>query len=151
MVEAAVASMRTLNRAAAEALASVDGVHACTDITGFGLIGHATEMAAASEVTLDIRADGRAGVRRRAGRSRAKESVGRNGQQPGVFRRAAWTWQRACRRARRTCCYDPQTSGGLLVAIDQLQADLRAASRLSAAGVTPRGSAAWPAGESPRD
>ena len=41
--------MRTLNRAAAEALATVD-VHACTDVTGFGLLGHASEMARASDV-----------------------------------------------------------------------------------------------------
>ena len=39
VVERAVAGMRTLNRAAAEALATVD-VHACTDVTGFGLLGH---------------------------------------------------------------------------------------------------------------
>ena len=46
--------MRTLNKAAAEAIATLDGVHACTDITGFGLIGHASEMAAASHVTIAI-------------------------------------------------------------------------------------------------
>ena len=47
--------MRTLNKAAAEAIAQrIDGVHACTDITGFGLIGHAMEMAAASGVTIAI-------------------------------------------------------------------------------------------------
>ena len=47
-------AMRTLNKAAAEAIADVDGVHACTDITGFGLAGHASEMAAASNVTIEI-------------------------------------------------------------------------------------------------
>ena len=49
-------SMRTLNRAAAEAAARLpaDAVHACTDITGFGLIGHASEVAAASAATLAI-------------------------------------------------------------------------------------------------
>ncbi len=54
----AIESMRTLNRAAAEALATLppSAVHACTDITGFGLAGHASEMAAASGVTLEIRA-----------------------------------------------------------------------------------------------
>ena len=49
----AVASMRTLNRAAAEAVAGLD-VHACTDVTGFGLIGHASEMAAGSQVSIDL-------------------------------------------------------------------------------------------------
>ena len=54
----AVLSMRTLNRAAAEALQALPpgAVHACTDVTGFGLVGHATEMARASGVTLTIEA-----------------------------------------------------------------------------------------------
>src|SRR4051812_916513 len=53
LADEAVRSMRTLNRAAAEALHALPrgAVHACTDITGFGLIGHATEMARASGVT----------------------------------------------------------------------------------------------------
>jgi selenide,water dikinase len=51
----AVAVMTTLNRAAAEAGRAV-GVHACTDITGFGLVGHAYEMAAASGVVIELRA-----------------------------------------------------------------------------------------------
>ena len=50
----AVSSMRTLNRAASEALQSLPAgtIHACTDVTGFGVIGHATEIAAASDVTV---------------------------------------------------------------------------------------------------
>ncbi len=51
---AAVGSMRTLNRDAAEALHASGGVHGCTDVTGFGLLGHGCEMAAASGVTLAI-------------------------------------------------------------------------------------------------
>ncbi len=54
VVDHAVASMRTLNKAAAEAIAHLDGIHACTDITGFGLAGHGSEMAAASHVTLSL-------------------------------------------------------------------------------------------------
>jgi selenide,water dikinase len=47
--------METLNRAASEAMLEL-GVHACTDITGFGLLGHALEMAEASGVGLVIEA-----------------------------------------------------------------------------------------------
>jgi selenide,water dikinase len=47
--------MTTLNREAAEAMQEV-GVHACTDITGFGLLGHALEMANASGVRLELHA-----------------------------------------------------------------------------------------------
>ena len=54
VIDHAVAQMRMLNKTAAEVIAKIDGVHACTDITGFGLAGHASEMAAASNVTLFI-------------------------------------------------------------------------------------------------
>ncbi len=50
---AAVTSMTTLNAAAAMAMQAA-GVHACTDITGFGLLGHAAEMALASNVSLEL-------------------------------------------------------------------------------------------------
>ena len=52
-VAAMTRSMLELNRAAAEALADLE-VHGCTDITGFGFVGHAREMAEASHVTLEI-------------------------------------------------------------------------------------------------
>ena len=49
----AITGMTTLNKAAAEAMRQVE-VHACTDITGFGLLGHAVEMAEASDVGMVI-------------------------------------------------------------------------------------------------
>ena len=52
-VEEAIASMLTLNGGAADALRA-RRVDACTDVTGFGLLGHAREMAMASDVTLEI-------------------------------------------------------------------------------------------------
>jgi selenide,water dikinase len=52
-VQAAVDSMLKLNRETCEAMLTFD-VHGCTDVTGFGLIGHAREMALASHVTLEI-------------------------------------------------------------------------------------------------
>ena len=125
--------MRTLNRAAAEALAAVDGVHACTDITGFGLIGHATEMAEASRVTLAIRAadvpvfDGVLEIVR-------KNRSGGMASNEEHFE-AASTWPTEVPTNCRIFLYDPQTSGGLLVAVDQLQADL-ALQMLDRAGVT---------------
>lgn len=48
--------MTTLNKTAAETMAGYD-VHACTDVTGFGLLGHASEMAAASKVEININYD----------------------------------------------------------------------------------------------
>src|SRR5207244_5382412 len=52
-VEASITSMLTLNRRACEAMLAFD-VHGCTDVTGFGLIGHAREMALGSSVTMEI-------------------------------------------------------------------------------------------------
>lgn len=52
---AAMKQMATLNRAASEALAGLD-VHAVTDVTGFGFVGHALEMARGAGLTLEIRA-----------------------------------------------------------------------------------------------
>jgi selenide,water dikinase len=56
LVERAIAVMSALNRAAGEALAASGAVHALTDVTGFGLLGHGWEMAEGSGVALRLRA-----------------------------------------------------------------------------------------------
>ena len=53
-VENAVQSMTTLNRVASEIVAAAAGVHAMTDVTGFGLMGHGRELALGSGVTIEI-------------------------------------------------------------------------------------------------
>lgn len=111
----AIETMRTLNKAAAETLGTVDGVHACTDVTGFGLIGHASEVANASGVTLLIEAAKvpllqgvRALVRRNrnGGMDSNREYFG-----SGV------TVGTGVDDDMMNLLYDPQTSGGLLVFI----------------------------------
>jgi selenide, water dikinase len=133
IVDAAIASMRLLNRAAAETLASVDGVHACTDVTGFGLLGHATEMATASGVTLGIRA---ADVPLFSG---VLDLVGKNRSGGLASNRAYFSdgvdMAETVPANLQDLLHDPQTSGGLLVSIDQLQADL-ALQLLERAGLT---------------
>ena len=52
--DAAYAHMATLNKAAGDAVRQVSDVHACTDITGFGLLGHSFEMAEGSGVTIRL-------------------------------------------------------------------------------------------------
>jgi len=135
-IDAAVRSMTTLNRAAAGALASLaaDAVHACTDITGFGLIGHATEMAAASGCSIEIEStsvpllDG------------ARDLVSRNS--PGGARTNREHFGPSVRvladadASLVDLLYDPQTSGGLLIAVSSPQANT-VTSALSAAGVSP--------------
>jgi selenide, water dikinase len=117
LVDAAVASMRTLNRVASEALQRLPAgvVHACTDVTGFGLVGHACEMARASGVTLEIDVRGVpcfeglgplvSGNVPGGGRTNAQHFAAELRVDPGVD------------ADRLTILHDPQTSGGLLVAV----------------------------------
>lgn len=132
--EAAIRSMVQLNRAAAEALGRLPAgsVHACTDITGFGVIGHATEMARASGcvVELDV-----AAIPLLEG---ALDLVDRN--TPGGGRTnlehfgGGVTVAAGLDPKRVQLLYDPQTSGGLLVAIPP-EAAGAARDALAAAGV----------------
>ena len=134
LAEEAVRSMRTLNRAAAEALQSLPAgaVHACTDVTGFGLAGHATEMARASEVTLTIEASAVpvfTGVLAIASLNR---SGGLTSNQEHFA--AGVTLDSGVDADREAILYDPQTSGGLLVAVEREAAD-RVVAALEANGV----------------
>ncbi len=116
-VRAAVDSMLTLNRAGAEALAGC-AVHGCTDITGFGLIGHAREMALGSGVTFGIHASAvplLPGAFEYAKRG-AKPGGLKNNHEfaspdvdcaPGIDPDLV------------DLLYDPQTSGGLLISLPE--------------------------------
>ncbi len=133
--EAAVASMTRLNRAAAEALSELPAgaVHGCTDVTGFGLVGHAVEMARASGVTIALAVDaiplleGALDLVEKntpgGGRTNAQHFGASVASEPGLDPR------------RVQLVHDPQTSGGLLASIAQDSA-AEALERLAAAGVT---------------
>jgi selenide, water dikinase len=129
-VTAAIRTMTTLNRAAAEAAATVP-VHAATDVTGFGLLGHLRAMTQGSKVR----------VRLRAGRIPLLPDVvalAEAGLVPGGTKRnllaVAETvrWDPGLSEPLRTVIGDAQTSGGLLVATPDGPGLLRA---LAAAGV----------------
>jgi selenide,water dikinase len=134
VADAAIASMTTLNRAAAAALGSAPrgAVHACTDITGFGLIGHATEMARASRGVLTFAVNaipllpGALELVEQntpgGGRTNREYFGGGVSIAPGVDDRLV------------QLLFDPQTSGGLLAAVDATHAK-DALARLSSAGV----------------
>ena len=122
-LEGAVESMTALNKPAAEVLRQlpVGAVHACTDVTGFGLIGHGSEMAVASGCSLEIDA---ASVPLLSG---ALELVKTNLPGGGKTNR-----QHFVNRVRfdtpigfelADLLVDPQTSGGLLVAVAAQHAD----------------------------
>jgi selenide,water dikinase len=119
-VEASVASMLELNREAAEALEGLI-VHAMTDVTGFGLIGHAREMAVASGATLEIEAERvplLAGAREYA-RAGALAGGLKNNRE---FASCAVETVRPIEQDLMDLFYDPQTSGGLLIALPEADA-----------------------------
>jgi len=117
----AVDSMRTLNRAAAEALGGYD-IGACTDVTGFGLIGHLYDMFRASDVSFEIRS---ADVPLFDG----VLDMAAMGMMPaGLYRNRDYVGE-AARRAEGVdvtlyeALFDPQTSGGLLFSVRGGEAD----------------------------
>ena len=126
LMNQAEASMRMLNRAAADVLRTlpIGTVHACTDVTGFGLAGHATEIARASGVTLEFESAALpafAGVLAIADANRSG-GLASNWDQfgPGVrpqATRAVEAAQGVGADPRQLLIYDPQTSGGLLVVV----------------------------------
>jgi len=116
-IDAAVASMTTLNRQAADFIREHEiQVNAMTDITGFGLIGHAREMALASGVSLGLAAS------RVPLLPGAQECV-RAGYIPGGlknnrdFSECMVHYEESVPEDVKALLYDPQTAGGLLMSI----------------------------------
>lgn len=115
VVAAAVTSMATLNRGAAEAMVAA-GLRAATDVTGFGLLGHLRSMLRASDVSARLRA---ADVPLLEGAAELLAA----GHVPGGTRRNLEdlapdvTFDPAVSDAHRTLLADAQTSGGLLMAV----------------------------------
>ena len=116
-IAAAVESMTTLNKKAAELISSKDyEVHGMTDITGFGLIGHAREMALASNVSLRLFSKELAIL------PGALECV-RAGHVPGglkanrEFAECVVGYEGEISEDLKTLLFDPQTAGGLFVSM----------------------------------
>lgn len=122
-VEGAVRAMLELNRAAADALAALDpSVHAATDVTGFGLLGHARELAVASDVSLAIDS-------RQVAFLEGALVCARNGHLAGGLKNNR-DFLADCVHFGgyvppevQQLLFDPQTSGGLLVAVASEQAE----------------------------
>ena len=108
--------MATLNRDACRAMQHYR-VHGCTDVTGFGLMGHATEMAQGSGCTLRI------GVGKVPFHHEALELADMGLVPAGAYRNRDFAEKSVSvrgdvSRAMQDILYDPQTSGGLLIAVD---------------------------------
>lgn len=127
----AIRVMTTLNRGAAEVFAGFE-VHALTDVTGFGLLGHLRNMTAASRVTAQIWLD-RVPVLA-AARQYAAAGIAPGGTRANWRFLADWVdYASGISREEQLLLSDAQTSGGLLAAVSADQAD-EVVHALSAAG-----------------
>ncbi len=133
LVARSVACMTTLNRKAAELMAETDHIHACTDVTGFGFLGHALEMAEGSETGMMIRT---AAVPFFPGiRSLVEEGIIPGGLiRNRKFREKQIEIGPDCPDWLVDILFDPQTAGGLLIALPETEADGLVA-RMHAAGI----------------
>jgi selenium donor protein len=110
-----VATMRRLNKAAAEAMEET-GAHACTDVTGFGLLGHLREMAAGSGLDAEIEA-GAVPVLEPA-RDLAAADMVPGGTLENLEHVSPFVdWASGLSRVDQQLLADAQTSGGLLIAL----------------------------------
>ena len=112
--------MTTLNKSARDAMVKYR-VHACTDVTGFGMLGHTFEMAQGSDVEIELRV---------ADIDFIPEAVelARMGILPeGMYRNRTFAESGVdtgeTELCRQDLLYDPQTAGGLLMAVDPADAD----------------------------
>ncbi len=134
----AVAAMLTLNNTASKIMLTYP-VHACSDITGFGLLGHALEMASGSSVTLMLES-GKLPLLRRAHRLAEKGYLTGGCKRNREYLKDKVTVDSSIREGVVEVAFDPQTSGGLLIALPQkyaskLVAELQANGLKAAAAI----------------
>ena len=112
--------MMTLNKAARDAMVKYR-VHACTDVTGFGMLGHLSEMATGSDVEITLHVDEVVLI------SEAYEFAQMGLLPAGMYRNRSFAEKYVdagqTELAKQDMLYDPQTSGGLLIAVDPADAD----------------------------
>ncbi len=128
-----IESMATLNRDACEAMVET-GVHAATDVTGFGLLGHLHEMMSGSGCAASIDLDAVpvfAGVREHVERGVVPGRTADIIEYASAF--ARWT-SASDRTSWMNILCDPQTSGGLLIAVEEGKT-ARLSAELEARGV----------------
>jgi selenide, water dikinase len=116
LVARSVACMTTLNRKAAELMAETAEIHACTDITGFGFLGHALEMAEGSGIGMWIRASEVPyfqGIRPFVEEGLVPGGLIRNRK----FREKQLDVGPGCPEWLVDILFDPQTAGGLLISL----------------------------------
>ena len=120
--DAVYAHMATLNKKAGNAVRSAKNVHACTDVTGFGLLGHSYEMASGSGVT--IRLHGATFPLMDEARDMAEMGIIPTGAYRNMdYVKPHLTVLPTAQQVFLDLAADPQTSGGLLVALPREDAE----------------------------
>jgi selenide, water dikinase len=132
-VNQAVKSMTTLN-ASASLVARKHPIHACSDVTGFGILGHALEMASGSSVTLVIES-AKLPLLHRAPRLAEKGYLTGGCKRNQEYLNDKMVIDKSIREGLVQVALDPQTSGGLLIAVAKRHA-VKLIEDLHAAGVT---------------
>jgi selenide,water dikinase len=112
--------MLTLNNTAAKVMRNYP-VHACSDITGYGLLGHSLEMAAGSSVTLILESS-KLPLLHRAARMAEKGYLTGGCKRNREYLKDKITVDESIREGLVEIAFDPQTSGGLLIALPQRSA-----------------------------
>lgn len=115
------AQMATLNKAARDIMVQYH-VHSCTDVTGFGLMGHSFEMAQGSGYSVHIKVDD-IPYHTEAFELAAMGLIPAGAYRNREYAEAGVTCRREIPLAMQDILYDPQTSGGLLFAIPQREAE----------------------------
>jgi selenide,water dikinase len=123
--------MEELNAAASRAMMKV-GVNACTDVTGFGFLGHLRELAAASGVNIEVEA-GSVPVMQEAYRMLEAKAIP-GGLWTNKHHFAPWVRAEGVEPGLENILYDPQTSGGLIISLPASRAD-KLMSKLRRSGV----------------
>ena len=131
-IDEAIASMTMLN-ATASAIVQKYPVHACSDVTGYAILGHALEMASGSGVTLIVESQ-KLPLLRGAPRLAEKGYITGGCKRNRDYLRDKITVEKSIREGIIEVAFDPQTSGGLLVALAKRHAD-KLIDELQAAGV----------------
>jgi len=121
VIERVTAVMTQLNRAASEAMIAV-GVHACTDVSGFGLLGHLREMLEASRVGAKVSLK-QVPVLDEAWALVAKDSIPDGSRNNHRYLTEFAEWGRGISAEAQMILCDAQTSGGLLMAVPPKRAD----------------------------
>jgi selenide,water dikinase len=115
-------------------LALKHDLHACTDVTGFGILGHLLEVASASGVHAVLNYDSLVFYTGALDMYKKGQTTGSNGANRALVERFPLIMSNAFTKSQQELLYDPQTSGGLLLALPKKQAQVLLAS-LHEAGV----------------